>query len=185
MLDILIEAALRASFIAAAALAMLWSLRVRAAAVRHRVWTVVMLAMLALPFAIAIAPDVSLPVLPPTYAEAPVVVAPPPGTTAPAAAPTALATLEVEPAPSWDWRAWLLVVYLAGAATLLARLVVGTVRVRVLAREAAMVNGRLTSARIATPCTFGWLSPKVLLPADWTPGPPVSSPSCSIMNART
>ena len=77
MLDILLEAALRATFIAAAALAALWSLRVRAAAVRHRVWTVVMLAMLALPLAIAWAPDVSLRVLPPTYAEASGTLAPP------------------------------------------------------------------------------------------------------------
>lgn len=168
MLEIMIEAALRAAFIAAAALAMLWSLRVRAAAVRHRVWTVVMLAMLALPLAIAITPDLNLPVLPPTYAEAPVVLAPSTGSAAPAAAPTAPVTLEVEPAPSWHWQAWLLAVYLAGAATLLARLAVGTARVRVVAREAAVVNGRLTSARIATPCTFGWLSPKILLPADWT-----------------
>ena len=67
MLEILLEAALRATFIAAAALGVLWSLRVRAAAVRHRVWTVVMLAMLALPLSIAWAPDVSLRVLPPTY----------------------------------------------------------------------------------------------------------------------
>jgi hypothetical protein len=53
MFDILFEAALRATVIAVVAAAVLWSLRVRAAGVRHRVWTVVMLAMLTLPLAIA------------------------------------------------------------------------------------------------------------------------------------
>ena len=71
MFDVLLEAALRATFIAAAVLVALWSLRVRTAAVRHRVWTVVTVAMLALPLSIAYAPDVSLRVLPPAHAEAP------------------------------------------------------------------------------------------------------------------
>jgi len=56
MLDILFEAALRATLIAAAALGTLWLLRVRAAAVQHRVWTVVMVAMLVLPLSSAWAP---------------------------------------------------------------------------------------------------------------------------------
>ena len=170
MLDILLEAALRATFIAVAALAVLWSLRVRAAAVRHRVWTVVMFAMLALPLAIAWAPDVSLHVLPPTYAKASGAVAPPADSIGVAAAPMEPTTSEavaLTPAPPWNWRAWLLAVYFAGAAVLLARLAIGTVRVSVLAREATVVNGVLTSARIATPFTFGWLRPRILLPEGW------------------
>ncbi|HET7923366.1 MAG TPA: M56 family metallopeptidase, partial [Rhodanobacteraceae bacterium] len=171
MLDILLEAALRATLIAATALGTLWLLRVRAAAVRHRVWTVVMVAMLALPLAIAWAPDVSLPVLPPAYSDAPRAVAAPPsdsvGVTVTAAEPATSDAVELMPAPSWSWRAWVLAIYLAGAAALLARLGIGTVRVYSLAREATVVNGLLTSARIATPFTFGLLKPRILLPEGW------------------
>ena len=170
MFDILLEAALRATVIAVVAAGVLWSLRVRAAAVRHRVWTVVMLAMLALPLAIAWAPDVSLPVLPPMYPEPSGVVAPLPDSAAVAVTPPAPATarlVELAPEPSWNWRAWLVAVYFAGVAVLLARLGIGTVRVHLLAREVTVVNGGLTSARIATPFTFGLLRPRMLLPEGW------------------
>ncbi len=167
--DILLEAALRAAFIAAAAFAALWLLRVRAAAARHRVWTVAMLAMLALPFWIAYAPDVSLRVMPPT-SDASGAVAPPSDSVDVAMAPLQSAATEavvLTPAPPWNWRAWLLALYFAGAAALLTRLAIGTVRVGLLAREATVVNGLLTSARIATPFTFGLLTPRILLPEGW------------------
>jgi outer membrane protein len=175
MFDVLLEAALRATVIAVVAAAVLWSLRVRAAAVRHRVWTVVMLAMLALPVAIAWAPDVSLRVLPAALPAAPVApeaVAPlssslPAAVTAMEPATAGTVALKPAPSPSWNWRAWLAAIYLAGAAALLARLAIGTMRVRLLEREAAVVNGELTSARIATPFTFGLLRPKILLPEGW------------------
>src|SRR5262245_54875050 len=178
MLDILLEAALRATLIAAAALGTLWLLRVRSAAVRHRVWTVVMVAMLVLPLSSVWAPDLSLPVLPPAYGNAPSTVDTPPdfvsvtvAAVEPATSATVerhrSATLELAPVPSWNWRAWLLAVYFAGAAVLLARLGIGTVRVSLLAREATVVNGLLTSPRIATPFTFGLLKPRMLLPEGW------------------
>jgi len=177
MLDILLEAALRATLIAAVALATLWLLPVRAAAVRHRVWTVVTVAMLALPLSIAWAPGVSLPVLPPAYSNAPDPAAAPAAdsgwvTVAPlepatSAMVVASETAVLVPAPSWSWRPWLLAIYFAGVAALLARLGIGTVRVYSLAREATVVNGLLTSARIATPFTFGLLKPRILLPEGW------------------
>jgi beta-lactamase regulating signal transducer with metallopeptidase domain len=175
MFDILLEAALRATVIAVVAAAVLWSLRVRAAAVQHRVWTVVALAMLALPLAIAWAPDVSLRVLPPTYSEALSAVAPSDSVTAamtpiePAIGlePAIGRRVELTPAPPWNWRPWLIAIYFAGAAVLLARLAIGTVRVRLLAREATVVQSLLTSAHIATPFTFGLLKPRVMLPEGW------------------
>jgi outer membrane protein len=170
MLDMLLETALRATFIAAVAQAGLSLLRVRAPAVRHRVWTVVMIAMLALPLSIAYAPDVSLRVLPASPSEASETVAPPsdsPGVAVPPMEPATTETVVLTPAAPWNWRAWLLAVYFAGAAALLARLAIGTVRVRLLAREAAVVDGLLTSARIATPFTFGLLEPRILLPEGW------------------
>lgn len=179
MLDILLEAALRATLIAAAALGALWLLRVRAAAVRHRVWTVVMVAMLLLPLSSAWAPELSLPVLPTVHPKAAGTVdtSPPdfvsvtvatvePATSA-AVEPQRSATLELATVPSWNWRGWLLAVYFAGAAVLLARLGIGTVRVSLLAREARVVDGLLTSPRIATPFTFGLLKPRILLPEGW------------------
>jgi outer membrane protein len=167
MLDILLEAAVRATFIAVAALGALWLLRVRAAAVRHRVATVVMLVMLALPFAIAWTPDVSLRVLPPTHSNVPSAVTQSPYSTSLAVISMDPATVELTPAPSWDRQAWLLAAYLTGVAVLLARLAIGTVRVSLLAREATVVNGQLTSARITTPFTFGLLKPRILLPEGW------------------
>jgi outer membrane protein len=129
--------------------------------------TVVMLAMLVLPFAIAWTPDVSLRVLPPAYSNAPIAVAPPSASTSVAVISMEPATAELTPAPSWNWQAWLLALYCAGTAVLLTRLAIGTVRVSLLAREATVVNGELTSARIATPFTFGLLRPRVLLPEGW------------------
>ena len=181
MLDVMLEAALRATLIAAAALVVLRLLRVRAAAVRHRVWTVVLLAMLALPLWIVWAPEIALRVLPATYSSASGAVAPRPGFDAPTtetrpmgpAVETAAArgASELMPAASaveaWSGRVWLLAIYLAGAAVLLARLAIGTVRMSSLPREANVVNGRLTSARIATPFTVGLLRPRILLPEGW------------------
>jgi beta-lactamase regulating signal transducer with metallopeptidase domain len=176
MFDILLEAALRATVIAVVAAAALWSLRVRAAAVRHRVWTVVLAAMLALPVAIMWAPDVPLRVLPPASGA---VAAPRDFTGAAVAGATVIRAgsaaidakvglVELAPAtPSWSWRAWLATLYVAGAAILLARLAIGTVRVGFLGREATVVNGMLTSTRIGTPFTFGLIRPKILLPAGW------------------
>lgn len=166
MFDILLEASLRAMLIAALVLGALWSLRVRAAAVRHRAWTVVVVAMLGLPFAIAFAPDLSVQV--PAYSQASDAHAKP--ARAVDVAATALeptTDLKPQPTASFDWQTWLLAVYFAGAATMLARLGIGTLRIRRLAREATVIDGILTSKRIATPFTFGLLAPKVLLPADW------------------
>jgi len=123
--------------------------------------------MLALPLAIAWAPDVSLRVLPPTYSDASNAAAPSADSIGVTAAPIEPGTLVLAPAPSWDWQAWLLAIYFAGAAVLLTRLAIGTVRVSLLAREATVVNGVLTSARISTPFTFGLLMPKILLPEGW------------------
>lgn len=167
MFDILLEAALRATLIAGAALAALWSLRVRAPAVRHRVWTVTVLAMLVLPVAIAFAPDVSLTVLPPAY---PQDLSPPAVDMVATAAAVETATseaTELTSAPAWSLSALLLTVYFVGAAVLVARLAIGMLRVHRLARDATDVNGLLTSKRIVTPFTFGLIRPALLLPAGW------------------
>lgn len=182
MWDILVEATLRATLIAVAMLLILSLLRVRSAAVRHRVWTVVLLAMLVLPLWVARAPEVALRVLPATRSSAAATVEAPPAFHAPAAETTvrmeraaeqglaggaASLTSAASAVEGGNWRIGLLIFYLAGSALLLARLVIGTVRVTSLAREARVVNGRLTSARIAAPYTVGLLRPKIVLPEGW------------------
>jgi beta-lactamase regulating signal transducer with metallopeptidase domain len=178
MLDVLLEASLRATLIAAAAFCALWLFRTRAAGVRHRVWTVVMVAMLALPFSIAFVPAIALQVLPRAEPSAPSNLAPSSVFDAsvgdsraplePAVAQaTAYRALELAPPAASGVRVGLLALYFAGVAVLLTRLLIGTVRVRSLARGARIVNGRLTSSGIATPLTFGVLRPRILLPDGW------------------
>lgn len=187
MLDVLIEATLRATLIAAAAWMVLPLLRVRAAAARHRVWTVVLIAMLLLPSWIAWAPDVALRVLPSAPGDSSAVVAPLGGPAGEGLMPMwSAAERGLAPAVAeatgrgggaaggpgseirrWSWQAGLLGLYLAGVAALLARLAIGTARMRALAREARVVNGRRTSPLIATPYTVGMLKPEILLPEAW------------------
>jgi len=178
MLDVLLEASLRATLIAAAVLGALWLFRTRAAGVRHRVWTVVMVAMLALPFSIAFAPDIALQVLPRAEASASSAVAPLSVFAAsigdsrapldPAVAQaTAYGAAEPAPPAASGLRIGVIALYLGGVAVLLTRLIIGTVRVRWLARDAHVVNDRLTSSCIATPLTFGVLRPRILLPDGW------------------
>ena len=178
MLDVLLEASLRATLIAAAVVGALWLFRTSAAAVRHRVWTVVMVAMLALPFSISFVPDIALQVLPRAQASASSTVAPLSvfdasigNSRAPLRPAVAEATAygAAEPAPpsASSLRLGLIALYVGGVAVLLTRLIIGTVRVRSLARNARVVNGRFTSSHIATPLTFGVLRPRILLPDGW------------------
>jgi GWxTD domain-containing protein len=182
MFETLLEATLRSSIIAAAAALALPLLRVRAAAIRHRVWTVVLLAMLVLPAWTAWGPQIALPVLPlersaptrdavvPPLASAPLadVMAPPPPVAATSAAATATEPILSAAAPERSaLQAWLVSIYLAGVMLLAARLVLGMARVRKLVREARVVSGNLTSAQLATPVAVGVLRPRVLLPEGW------------------
>jgi GWxTD domain-containing protein len=182
MLNVLIEATLRATLIAAIVLFALPLLRVRSAAVRHRVWTVVLVAMLALPVWIIWAPGITLRVLPradaggPNAAAAPSLLYAVPARDAMVPPTTARERPEQEigaSAPAIgvpnrsSWRTSLLAVYLAGVAALLLRLAIGTARMRELVEQARLVNGRLTSARIATPFTVGLFHSNVLFPEGW------------------
>src|SRR5262249_24414501 len=61
--------------------------------------------------------------------------------------------------------------YLAGLVVLLARLVIGTLRVKRLLRGATFENCRLTHRACSTPVTVGWIHPKVILPGNWSGWP--------------
>ena len=90
MLDMLVEVALRSTVIAAVAMLALSLLRVRTPAIRHRVFAVVLFAMLALPAWIAWGPQLTLPVLPSERAE------PTAATAAPIMAPSPRAAAQSE-----------------------------------------------------------------------------------------
>lgn len=76
MQTLLIECAVRSSLIAGGAGLELWVMRIKMAAARHAIWTVVTLAMLLLPAFAMWGPKASLPVLPRAAVSASVVILP-------------------------------------------------------------------------------------------------------------
>ncbi|HTX33877.1 MAG TPA: M56 family metallopeptidase, partial [Bryobacteraceae bacterium] len=152
-----LEFALRAGLIAVAAGAVLAVWRIRAAAAQHAVWTGVVAAMLLLPFWIAWGPKARLPVLPPPGAQAvipeagPVMDATPAAPVRPHSAPQA---------PTWNWSALGIGVYLLGVGALLLRLAIGMIGA-----------SRLTPASCVAPVTVGVLHPRIILPQCWREWP--------------
>jgi uncharacterized protein (TIGR03435 family) len=152
MQRILMECVVRAALIAAGTGLVLAIVRVRAAAARHAVWAGVVAAMLLLPVWSVWGPKAPLRVLRPASA-APAISA--------QATPEAVAFGPGAPSaplpnvPRHPKISLLLLVYLAGASILLARLAIGTVRAN-----------RLRGGT-AAPITVGWLHPRIILPDEW------------------
>ncbi|HEV3121190.1 MAG TPA: M56 family metallopeptidase, partial [Isosphaeraceae bacterium] len=88
----------------------------------------------------------------------------------------------------WDWRAWCVVLFLAGTALGCLRLLLGLRAVQTLRRRSVAIDDETlrdmvdilraeasctrnvevhASAEITTPATVGWLRPLILLPAGW------------------
>ena len=65
MQRLLFECAIRSTLIAALAAAVLWAMRIKNVATRHRTWTSVLAFMLALPFLVASGRSIPLRILPP------------------------------------------------------------------------------------------------------------------------
>src|SRR4030095_3714184 len=165
---LLFECAIRAIFIAASTALILWVMRIKSAAVRHRLWTGVVLLMLVLPMWTAFGPSIRLRVLPPT---APRAVEAPSGQVAiPMLAPSSVLYSSVEtaprnlaetrpvPAPSTViyWRSLLLTLSLTGALFTFVSLPIATIQAHRLIRSAILQDGRLTSGSCTTPITVGW-----------------------------
>jgi hypothetical protein len=157
---LLLECSLRAGLIAATVAAVIHALRITHA--RHAAWCGVLAAMLLAPWI----PKATLRVLPaitpapdlPLYTPAPTVI--PTSRAAPLPAPIPLEHAGWRPDP-------LLTMYLAVAAFLLIRLLLGTARAVTLLRRATPEEGLLSSAECACPVTIGWLCPAVVLPLSW------------------
>jgi len=174
MLPLLFEAAARTALIAVGVALILRMMRIRQAALRHRVWTGVLAMMLSLPVWVAWGPRTPLPLLSPEAWQRATLTrtAPEPSRSlAPESAgsgesPAATARLQ-----RWDWGTYALILYFVGMSVLLVRLGIGSFRVTRLLREVRLNNGRLTHAGCAAPITVGWFRPLVILPEGWSRWP--------------
>lgn len=166
LLSLLLEAAGRATLIAGTVAAILMAMRVRTTAVRHAVWTGVVLVMLLLPVAVAWGPRVRLPLLRPEAWQSEMLTRTVPSRMSPV--PRLWPSVASGPATGVAWEAYAAALYCAGLGVLLVRLSIGTLRVKSLLRGAILDNGKLTHAACAAPMTIGWIRPTVILPAGWS-----------------
>ena len=171
MIELLIESSLRTCMLAAIVAALLAAFRVRDPAFLHVCWTVVLVAMLAMPLLVRTLPRMELPILEAArVSEAPY--------TTPL---TAVDVPQVQseraspvvpgiPLPGLVW------MYLAIALLLGTRIAIGYGLGIRLVRSARSIDRNefpgqkanvryLYSEHVAVPMTFGWLRPAVLLPA--------------------
>ncbi len=171
MLSVLFESAVRATLIAGMVALILRGMRIESPAVRHAVWTSVVITMLVLPLLVAWGPEASLRIVPPVAPEPErlVSVHSRDGTNATqVAARRAWVVPNIAGEPvSRRWRTYATGAYLVGFCWFLIRLCVGSLYVRKLIRTAILDQGRLTHPICATPITVGWLKPTIVLPARW------------------
>jgi beta-lactamase regulating signal transducer with metallopeptidase domain len=128
--------------------------RVRSAAVRHAVWTIVMAGMLAIAIGAAVLPRIPVRV----FASA---------QRAHATAVSEIAVYRSVAAPPREVP-WGSMVYGAGLFVMAVRMGYGYWVARSLVRSAIWVRDEIyESARVAVPVTLGWQRPAILLPAGW------------------
>lgn len=148
-MNLLLDSALKATVILFAAWTASLALRRASAGVRHMVWLAAVLAVAMVPAVLSV-PQSAIPsaarfVVPAVVAGAPGVVA--------------------RKLP------WLLMIWAAGAGFALARLIFGILTILRITRSATLRAGILYSDLAATPMTWGFLRPVVILPAyamEWT-----------------
>jgi len=170
----ILEWSIRALLLAIGTRLVVAAMRVRGASALHRAWTAAMVVMLLLPVWTKWGLTITAPVLPAVHQQAiqsaPAVIAP--QAELPQAAVAVPAPFNPTPRPtSPGWRQILSVVYLAGIAIMLARLVWGTLQVRSMKRGVRQAAGFATSPLCAAPVTIGWLRPILLLPESWRTWP--------------
>ncbi len=144
--------------------------RVKSAAVRHAVWTVVVAGMLALAAFEPLLPALPVPVL--RAAPAPTAQYVPQSPELPVSN-TLQPTRATPPQRQWPtWPQAVVAVYTAGLVVFLVRLAFGYLFTRRLVRASRPIDRPWAPALyesnwISVPLTVGWLRPKILLPAGW------------------
>ena len=162
MLHFFLECTIRAALIVGATAIVLYSMRVKVASVKHRVWTSVLLLMLVLPLWIAWGPKAPIRILPPNVEDftADLLVQTSPSTSAALQkADTSQATpVSTQPLISpLEWS--FLGLYLFGALIFLARLAIGTSKARRLIRDSSSADSLLRDQMFAL-CTATPISKK-------------------------
>jgi bla regulator protein blaR1 len=175
-MPILLEAAVRVTLIAAALAFVLRLLRVHSPAVRHALWTALVMLMLLLPALTTWGPDIPIQMLPPPPRPTPVIAT----MTVPIRIGDFATTGEDfvpigapqhSPISALPWMTLLALVYAVGVVVLGLRLLTGSWQARALVRRATFFRGRLTSPGCATPVTIGFFSPTMILPTAWPTWP--------------
>src|ERR1700688_4214664 len=153
-----LECAVRALLLITGTATLLYIMRVKDPAAKHRVWTIVMALMLLLPVWATWGAKVRLRVLPPLPAatsHGPIV---PTGSLRPPV---------VQSQKLSSGELFLVSVYMVGFCVLVLRLAVGTVHTRRLIRCAVLQDGVRTSPLCASPVTVGFFRPLVIFPENW------------------
>jgi len=174
MTRLFLECAIRAALMVTGTAIVLYAMRVKAAGVKHRVWTAVVLLMLLLPAWTAWGPKAPVRVLPPSTERTAIEAIGPTDMLPAADAQPGGAGVKI-PEPTRPLLSGgqevLLGIYLLGFLLLLARLAIGTSEAHRLIQQATLRDGMHTGAFCAAPVTVGWLYPTVILPHDWRQWP--------------
>jgi TonB family protein len=139
-MNLLLDSALKATVILCAACVAAQALRRASASARHLIWLAAVLAVALIPAVLSI-PQGAIP-------SAPLMVVP-------AAIGSSAATSHLP---------WVLLLWACGAAIVLIRLILGFVAAVRITRSARFADGFFYSDRAATPMTWGFLRPVVILP---------------------
>ena len=153
-----LECAVRALLLITGTATLLYIMRVKDPAAKHRVWTIVMALMLLLPVWATWGAKVSLRVLPPL---------PPATSHGPIVLTGSLLTRVVQSQKLSSGELFLVALYLAGFCALVLRLAVGTIHTRRVIRDAVLQDGVRTSPLCYSPVTVGFFRPMVIFPENW------------------
>jgi TonB family protein len=141
-MNLLLDSAVKATFILFAAWTASFALRRASAAVRHTIWLAAMLAVAMLPAALSI-----------------------PQSAIPDAVQIVVPAVAIGTQTAARKLPWLLIIWTTGASLMVARLLLGILAAARITRSARKIDGILYSDRATTPMTWGFLRPVVILPA--------------------
>jgi beta-lactamase regulating signal transducer with metallopeptidase domain len=153
-----LECAVRALLLITGTATLLYLMRVKDPAAKHRVWTIAMALMLLLPVWATWGPKVSVRVLPPLATAT---------SQGPMAPTTGLQAAVVQSQKLSGRELIMVTVYLAGFCFFVLRLAVGTMQTRRLIRLAVLQDGIRTSPLCSSPVTVGLFRPMVIFPEYW------------------